>query len=156
MSDSSPNIDRFNALAAHLFSVLYDSFPHAVKVETAVLAREAAARDLELDELRDWDRTAASTVSWLAEEGFLRFEAAAYGNLIGVRLSMKGLTVLGYIPVSIKSSETVEPLIGRLKRSVGKGVEGAATDAVKHVLGQIFDLGLRYVASTGTSPGVIT
>ncbi len=38
MTDSSANIDRFNALAAHLFSVLYDSFPKAVDIESALLA----------------------------------------------------------------------------------------------------------------------
>jgi hypothetical protein len=38
MTDSSANIDRFNALAAHLFSVPYDSFPKAVDIESAVVA----------------------------------------------------------------------------------------------------------------------
>lgn len=154
MTDSSTNIDRFNALAAHLFSVLYDSFPNAVDVESVSVAREAVAKDVELYGLPDWERAAANTVSWLSEEGFLRYKAATYGGFVGVRLSMKGLTVLGSIPVSIKSTETAEPLIVRLKRAVSKGVEGAATDTLKYVLAQIFDLGLRYVVSADKSPGV--
>ena len=109
---------------------------------------------LEHDELPDWERAATNTVSWLAEEGFLRYEAAAYGGFVGVRLSMKGLTVLGYIPLSIKSTEMAEPLIVRLKRAVDKGVEGAATDAIKDVLGQVFGLCVRYVVSADKSPGV--
>ncbi len=109
---------------------------------------------MEPDELPDWERAATNTVSWLAEEGFLRYKAAAYGGYVGVRLSMKGLTVLGYIPLSIKSTETAEPLIVRLKRAVGKGVEGAATDAIKDVLGQVFGLCVRYVVSADKSPGV--
>lgn len=150
MSNSSRNIDCFNAVAAHLFSVLYDSFPNAIHVETADVARGAAG-DLEPDQLREWERIAASTVSWLAEEEFLHVHSAVYGGFMNVRLSMKGLTVLGYIPVSIKPDEPPEPLIVRLKRFAGKGIEGATTDAVKHVLGQIFKLGLGYVTSAGTS-----
>jgi len=119
-------------------------------VESADVAREAG-EDLESDQLREWERIAASTVSWLAEEGFLHVQSAVYGGFINVRLSMKGLTILGYIPVSIKPNEPADPLIVRLKRSDGKGIEGATTDTVKYVLGQIFKLSLDYVASAGTS-----
>lgn len=154
MTESSANIDRFNALAAHLFSVLYDSFPKPIDVESAVVAREARTKDSESEDLPEWERAAANTVSWLAEEGFVRYKSAAYGGFVGVRLSMKGLTVLGYTPVSIKSTGTAEPLIVRLKRAVGKGVEGAATDAVKDVIGQVFGLFVRYAISADNGPGV--
>lgn len=156
MPSSSPNIDRFNALVVYVLPALYDSFPNPISVETASMARHAAATDLELAQLQEWDQAAASTVSWLAEEGFLRFSSRAYGNFMGVRLTMKGFTVLGHTPTSIKPNETAEPLIARLKRSVGKGAEAAATDAVKYVLREAFELCLLYGTSAGAGTGVIT
>ena len=53
---------------------------------------------------------------------------------------MKGLTVLGYLPVSLQSGDAKEPIIEKIKRILATGTEKAAADGIGRILGQIFNL----------------
>ena len=80
-------------------------------------------------------------VLWLAEEGFLRYENPNHTrDFFNARLTMKGLTVLGYLPVSLQSGDAKEPIIEKIKRILATGTENAAADGIGAILGQIFNL----------------
>lgn len=55
---------------------------------------------------------------------------------------MKGLTVLGYVPTSLQTTEPKEPIIEKIKRVLATGTEKAAAEGVRAILGQIFSLAL--------------
>ena len=63
---------------------------------------------------------------------------------MGVRLTMKGLSVLGQVPATVKPGEPSESIAAKLKKAVSKGAEAAASDSIKSLLGQVFELALRY------------
>src|SRR5258706_3267802 len=112
MSDIPKNIQRFNLIALVLFAKLYESFPTGIDVKSLKIGHDALPKDSSWDD-QAWDfgAVAYDVVHWLAEEGFLRYENPNNTrDFYNARLTMKGLTVLGYIPTAIKSTDPKEPL----------------------------------------------
>jgi len=155
MAHVPPNIERFNLTALRLFNDLYDAFPNAIDIDTAVLGAEAAPEELPAPDALAYAMGADEVVTWLAEEGFIRVAGGNLGTEInGVRLTLKGLTVLGYIPTVLKPNEASEPMIDKIKRTLGSGAEKAGAEAVKALLGGVFKLAISYASSGGSSPGI--
>ena len=74
-------------------------------------------------------------ITWLSEEGFLRYSKfEERGIFWDVRLSLKGLLVLGSVPKSLKEKTRV---VDRVKSALSKGTEKAASDLVGTILGSI-------------------
>jgi hypothetical protein len=141
MSNTLTNIDRFNLTTLELFDRLYDSFPHPIDIETKTLGLQAAPDGTSVPESVEFALYAESAVTWLAEEGFVRYEAPQFGATFRrVRLTMRGLTVLGYIPTPLRGAEQSEPLIVKIKKVVKAGAEKAGTEAVKFLVGEAFKL----------------
>ena len=135
VSDLPKNIERFNLTALQLFSELYSAFPNEITVETAMLGAEAAPIDTPPTEHMRYAMSADQVVHWLAEEGFVRIKGHQSGTEIhGVRLTLKGLTVLGYVPASLKQRDPKEPLITKINRVLANGAEKAGTEGVKAIL----------------------
>lgn len=142
MTDIPKNIQRFNIIALLLFEKLYESFPSGIHIDAQQLGFDAAPKDTASVE-QDWDFGAAAydVVLWLAEEGFLRYENPNHTrDFFNARLTMNGLTVLGYMPVSLQSGDAEEPIIEKIKRILATGTEKAAADGIGRILGQIFNL----------------
>ena len=148
MSTTYTNIDRFNLAAVELFSVLYDHFPLPVDIETTEIGVEAAPEEASAVEMLRFTVYAEHALTWLVEEGFIRYDpppiATRYRD---VRLTLKGLTLLGYTPSSLKASEPNESIITKIKRVLSGGAEKAATDAVKSLLDELFKLAMMHGAS---------
>lgn len=143
MTDIPENIRRFNLIALLLFKTLYESFPSGIDIDALKLGYDAVPKDIASDEQQDWDfgMTAYDVVLWMAEEGFLRYENPNHTrDFFNARLTMKGLTVLGYLPVSLRSGDAKEPIIEKIKRILATGTEKAAADGIGRILGQIFSL----------------
>lgn len=125
-----------------LFAKLYESFSSGIDIEALKLGHDAVPKAIAADE-QDWDFGAAAydVVLWLAEEGFLRYENPNHTrDFFNARLTMKGLTVLGYLPVSLQSGDAKEPIIDKIKRILATGTEKAAADGIGAILGHIFNL----------------
>lgn len=84
-------------------------------------------------------------IEWLGEEGFIRYEADPnhiQRHFYKVRLTMKGLAILGYIPSSLGQAEPKESIIQQAKRALNAGATVAGKEAVKQVVAQIFKFAL--------------
>ncbi len=155
MSDTPKNIERFNLTALQLFNRLYDEFPSEVTVETAMLGVEAAPEGVAAGELLNYAMFADEVVHWLAEEGFVRIHGSQNGTEIHrVRLTLKGLTILGYMPTALRQKEPIEPLIKKIKRVLASGAEKASAEAVKTILGGVFQLAIAQMQAPMGSPGL--
>ena len=143
MSPAYTNIDRFNLAAIELLSVLYDNFPVPVAIDTAEIGVEATPGDATPVEMLRFAMYAEHALTWLTEEGFIRYEPPNYGTrYTNVRLTLKGLTLLGYVPSALRADENSEPIITKIKRILSHGTEQAATEATKSLLGDLFKLAM--------------
>ncbi len=143
MSATQTNIDRFNLAAIELFSVLYDHFPLPTDIDTAEVGVEAAPEEATPIEMVRFTVYTEHALTWLTEEGFIRYEPPNFGTRYrNVRLTLKGLTLLGYIPYALKAGEQSEPIIAKIKRILSSGTEKAATESVKSLLGELFKLAM--------------
>ena len=155
MSSVPPNIERFNLTALRVFERLYDEFPGEADLETAMLGAEAAPEDLDVGYSLNYALFADEVVHWLAEEGFIRISGHQSGTAItGVRLTLKGLTILGYLPSSLQGKEVSEPIITKIKRVLSSGAEKASAEAVKSVLSGVFRLAISSALEPGAGGGV--
>ena len=152
MSATHTNIDRFNLAAIELFSVLYDHFPLPTDIETTEIGVEAAPEETTPVEMFRYTVYAEHALTWLVEEGFLRYEPPNFGTCYrNVRLTLKGLTLLGYVPSSLKTGEHGEPIIAKIKRVLSGGTEKAATETVKSLLSELFKLAMTSGVSQAAS-----
>lgn len=141
MIDVPENIHKFNLNALSLLARLYESFPSSIELRPSSVG--AAPQDASYDEAFKFSAEADDVVTWLAEEGFLRFQNRDLsGTFYQVRLTLKGLTVLGYIPTSLQAKDRKEPVIDKIKRVLASGTEKASAEAVKCLLSKLFTLAL--------------
>lgn len=140
------NIRAFNWLTLKVLNDLYDAFPQPTDIEGLhfIISTlfDIGAKSQEAKYLQHF----SATVRWLRDEGFIKYEADNGGNFRGVVLTLRGLTVLGYVPSSLNSTDKQEPMIAKIKRVLAKGAEGAATDVVKAILVKLFALAVAGVA----------
>jgi len=64
------------------------------------------------------------------------------GCYYGVRLTLRGLTILGYLPSSVTQGEKDEPLIEKIKQYVSSGAKMASGEVAKKIIGELFRLAL--------------
>lgn len=150
---SHDGVDRFNRIAATVFTELYEAFPDPQDMTAEGIASMAAPEGADSEEIIQYQESAMNVVKWLSAEGLLRYTAQPYGAFVGVILSMKGLTVLGSVPGTLRNAP--EPFVDRLKSALSKGASEAATNGVKQVLGGVFDLALRYGQSGAAAVGMV-
>lgn len=148
-TDTIPaNIDQFNRTALTLFSRLYDRFPAPTDIEPLDLGLSGIPDDASDVQALSYAVRAEHVISWLEEEGFIRVQDRDLGGkFYGVRLSLRGLTVLGYIPTVLKQGEEPETMITKVKRALSSGAEKAGAEAVKGLLSELFKLALSSAIS---------
>lgn len=140
------NIEFFNRVCVALFDKLYSAFPVPVEIDVNSIAMSAVPRDDSHEETWNVLSVSGEVVNFLAEEGFLSHKGALLGGsqFMQVRLTMKGLAVLGYVPVSIEKQET---LISKIRGVVGAGLKEAGSETVRQLVSQAFSLALATGAS---------
>lgn len=87
-------------------------------------------------------------IDWLAEEGFLRYERDPnhqHGFYWKVRLTLNGLTILGYMPTALQQAEQKEPLIQKVKTAISSATSSAGKEARTLVVSEIFKLAKGYL-----------
>jgi hypothetical protein len=136
------NLLAFDYAVALVLSHLFDQFPQATSLRGMRLVIEAALDKSISDEARHLvPQVLTDTVRWLREEGFIRYESEGpTGTFRSATLTMRGLTVLGYIPVSLKASPAKEPLIEKIHKGLKAGAKTASQELIKQSVGQGFRL----------------
>ncbi len=147
----NPNIELFNLICLRLLADLYEEFPVPAVVEPHALAASAVPKDSGLDETFDAAEIADETVNFLVQEGFISAQGSTNVGFYGVRLTMKGLAILGAIPVQLVPGEPREPLFAKISRVLGKGVETVTSETVQAVVSEVFKfaLGSSAVVASG-------
>ncbi len=131
------NIVFFNAFTLALFDRLYESFPVPLDVDVRAIAMSALPADAEYEQAWDALSAAQEAVVFLAEEGFLTHKGSYLegGTFLQVRLSLKGLAILGSTPGSLEAKQT---LISRARGALAAGAKEVGSEAAKQVVQQIF------------------
>jgi hypothetical protein len=157
VNDIPPNIHRFNVTALLLFEHLYNEFPRPVPINAQEIGFDAAPEGQGDTEIMRFAVQARYVVTWLTEEGFIRHKGAtASGDSFWeVRLTLKGLSVLGYLPTSVQQAQRNEPLIEKIKHVLAGGAEKAGAEAVKSVLTEAFRLAYQYGPGLGGAAAAI-
>jgi hypothetical protein len=135
------NIDFFNRFTLVLFAKLYESFPTPIDVKTAEVAAEVIPLDVEHAKGWDWFVAADHAVGFLAQEGFLTYENSYLegGHYVQVRLTAKGLAVLGSTPDALNPRT---PLIDKAKAALASGAKEAGNETIKQVMQWIVGAGI--------------
>ena len=143
MEQPNSNIETFNRICLHLFSELYDAFPVPVAVNPSSMGLSAIPENLDYEGAWGVMTIAVESIDFLAQEGFLtKGESMSPGELSDVRLTMKGLAILG-IPISLNPDETQKPAIEKIKTVMGKGAEQFSNKAIQAVISEIFKLAIN-------------
>jgi hypothetical protein len=135
------SIHRFNLLALAAFGRLYSEFPQPLALNTTELAESVTPSSATNEEKWAFLFAADAAISWLQEEGFIRYsERGANSAYLECRLTLKGLTVLGYLPTSVKGAASGQPIIEKVKKTLASGVEKAGAEGVKTLIAEVFKL----------------
>ncbi|MCZ8159043.1 MAG: hypothetical protein ACK5V0_13045 [Alphaproteobacteria bacterium] len=147
------NIQRFNLVAVHLFSKLHATFPVPQEIDPTVLGHSAVPENASEQAAWDMGVEATDTIIWLEEEGFIRIQAKALGGqMFGVRLTLKAMSILGQVPTSVSQATVKRSLISRMKDAVANASATAATEAASGLMSELFALAVRSaIGAAGSS-----
>ncbi len=145
MSDTPSNIVQFNTLVLALLTHLYKKFPtptgldgwESSEIAMGILSDDASGEDA-------WNSITMieDVVTFLAEEGFLRYELTPQqvvgqkGPFYNVRLTLKGFSILGSTPGSMLGKR--KSLFDRARESLGKMTTAAGQELGRQTIGEIF------------------
>lgn len=146
------NIENFNCICVALFDKLYTAFPVPIEINVNAIAMSAVPQDATYENTWDVLSVGGEVINFLAEEGFLTHKGAMLNGTqyLQVRLTMKGLAVLGYVPSSL---EKQEPLISKIRSVVGGGLKEAGGETVRQIVSQAFSLALAAAPTVGKLMG---
>lgn len=140
----SNNLEMFNEASAYLLVKLFEKFPVCVDIDSAwVGANVLFSENERYEEAEHKFELTRDTISWLGEAGFLSYQgfSSEEDKYIGVRLTLKGLTLLGYSLEPTGSGVTFYERI--------KGVlEAASAEAIKDTLKDLFKVAVATTAGT--------
>lgn len=141
---NTDSFDVFNRISLYLLVKLFEAFPSYIDVDSSALGLDAKPKDVNEtdDELWNNMQIAGDTVTWLQAEGFIKIDSIVYGGEFHrVRLTLKGLTLLGYAPPSTENDSKYLNLAEKAQSVLAEGARGAATEVVK----ELFLGGMRYL-----------
>lgn len=134
------NIDTFNRICIAVFDKLYSEFPVPVDIRMNDLAMSAVPEGASFDSTWDILSVGREAINFLADEGFLTHKGGPVdaSKIYKVRLTMKGLDVLGNVPASIQQQEAAKAPISQIKDLVKGGLKQAGSEAIRQVVAQVF------------------
>lgn len=147
------NLEAFDYAVALVFSKLFECFPERMPLDGMRLVIEAALdKDISEETRETIPQILNDTIRWLCDEGFIRYDnQAPPGEFRDVTLTLRGLTILGYVPVSLKESPTREPLINKIRAGLRAGGKTVTHEIIKQAVGLGFKLFLADPRPPGTS-----
>jgi hypothetical protein len=145
------NIKAFNYVVLKVLTQLYDKFPEPTEISGfRYVAETVVGKGAEAIETK-YSYLFPYTMAWLQEEGFVKFEPGPgiehYRNVV---LTLRGLTVLGYVPKSLGFGRK-KTLVERAKHALSTGVSEAVPDTVKTLMWEALKLMLR-LQGNGSGP----
>lgn len=144
MTTSQHHMDHFNRIILELFVRLFDAFPHPQNIDsqTAVDIGFGDIENTSTDkDTMNLGAKANDVMEWLREEGFIRYDPDPNyrpGNFWKVRLTLKTVTILGYVPVSFRKTDPKESLIQKAKHVMTATDSLSGKEAMKRVVEEIF------------------
>jgi hypothetical protein len=147
------NIETFNRICIALLDELYSAFPVPAEIDMDAISMSAVPQNASGEAAWDMLSMGGDVLRFLSQEGFLthRHAALVESKFEQVRLTMKGLAILGYIPASIENSEgTTEPLSSKIRSVIGGGLKEAGGETVRQLVSQVFSLALAATPAVGT------
>jgi hypothetical protein len=135
------NLDQFNRFCLAVFGKLYLSFPVPIELDVCQLMMSVIPGEAEKKATWDALSSAGHAIEFLAAEGFLVHQGGLLdgSQFLRVRLTMKGLAVLGSVPGSLEKRES---LITKIMNITGKGLKEAASEQVSELSNQAFAFAL--------------
>lgn len=136
-----PNIDLFNRFSLSVFQKLYESFPVSIDLDVDDLMMSVIPTGSSRDEAFDALQMGGEALVFLSSEGFLTHKDTLLdrSQYRQVRLTMKGLAILGSMPASLEKSES---LISKIRAVGGNALKDAASDKVQALVSQVFTFAL--------------
>lgn len=138
------NFEAFSRISLHLLIKLFESFPGYIDVDSNSLGIEAKPinENDASEEIWKSKEFAHDTVTWLQGEGFIEIGNTCYGGLfVRVRLTLKGLTLLGYAPLTSEGDKQYRNLAEKAKSVLTEGARGTVIEVMK----ELFIGALKYL-----------
>ena len=133
----SERMETFDEGVALVFEKLYQEFPKKLYLEVAEIKEDASEEEIAMY---------GETITFLEEEGFIRFINPQYGDdgnlysVIHARLTSKGLAVLKAVPESLSASQTA---IEFTSEALKNGSKELLSKAVSELISMGLSVGLR-------------
>ena len=142
------NIDFFNLFTLALLERLYGEFPTPVEIETLALGTGLLPEDIDQEVGFKLLNSTDDAMNFLTEEGFITHQGTSLegDTFLQVRLTAKGLSVLGSTPDSLEGRE---PLVGRIRKALAGGAKAAGSEAVKQLVQQALGV------AVGAAPAIV-
>jgi hypothetical protein len=137
------NIDFFNRFSLALFAKLYESFPSPVTIDPKDVLGNVLPAD---SKSSDWLIAAGDAMDFLSDEGFLTYKGnrmQGSGAALNVRLTMKGLAILGSTPDALGGHT---PLIDRVTTTLKEGGSEGVKQLVQYVFAKAIAAGAVIVS----------
>src|ERR1017187_5889258 len=127
------NIQVFNFFVLKVLTQLYDKFPEPVEVKGVDFLVQTFHKGRRTIETK-YFFLFPHTMTWLREEGFVKFESgSANGHFKNVTLTLRGLTILGYVPQCLGRGRK-KTIAERARHALSKGVGEAVSDVAKTLI----------------------
>jgi hypothetical protein len=138
------NFEAFSRISLHVLVKLFETFPGYIDLDSNSLGIEAKPKDENETYEEIWESMdfAHDTVTWLQSEGFIEIRNTCFGGqFIGVRLTLKGLTLLGYAPLINEGDSKYRNLAEKAQNVLTEGARGTVVEVMK----ELFIGALKYL-----------
>lgn len=128
------NFEVFNRIALHTLIRLFEAFPERIDLDPHSIGIDAKPKNPNETNEEIWANMMLGydSISWLEEEGFISVQSKTMAqNFRGVRLTLAGLTLLGYQPPTLGEGENYKNFAEKGAEILKEGGRAAAVDLVK-------------------------
>ena len=140
MNSAPKNIEIFERVVAVALARLYDAFPNPIDLDAGSVGNAALGDGDSAEEVfQIIAETAGSTITFLVNEGFVRYDPSGgtihdSGIFRRASLTLKGFTLLGKTPKAIDGTVDRRTYGQILKATMKDGTKSVAQEAVKSLL----------------------
>ena len=144
---NAQNFEAFNRIALYTLIQLFEVFPGHLDLDAHRIGINAKPEDPDETNEEIWENMMLGydTITWLRDEGFLTVgQTTMDSQFHRVRLTLKGLTLLGYQAPILEEGESYMNFAEKGADILREGGRGAAVEFIK-------DLLLRGASVVGTT-----
>lgn len=143
------NFEVFNRIALHALVRLFEVFPERLDIDSRRIGVDAKPDDPDETNEEIWLNMMLGydTITWLEEEGFITVRSKTLDSQFhGVRLTLSGLTLLGYQPPTLEGGEDYTNFAEKGAKVLQEGGRAAAVNLVKDLFLRGASLGVQIFA----------